>query len=485
MIRRVQSPSARVRSVTARDRWVELLLFVAVVGLAAAVRVIQLATPHDLIFDEIYYAQDACSYLGWGANVCGVASEVSWVHPPLGKWFIAAGIWIFGNNSVGWRVAPALAGIVTVALVYLLARRLTGSRLAGLVASAVAALDPLSIISSRVAMLDAFTTCAGVALLLFAVADRDSVLRTGADASDRTWRRPWLAAAGVAGGIAVATKWSGGLVLAAAVLLVLAWGVAAGLRTGRSITRSLVTAGPTVLLWLVVVPGLIYTLSYVGRVHGPILAVPWAEDAWIRQFLHRQLSMLRFHAGLADTHPYASPAWSWLLDKRPVVFFFGVDAAGRYREILAAANPLLYVPGFAAAAVAAVLAVRRRGWWDAELVVAAGVAAAFLPWLALSASRSFIFLYYLLPTVPFLAVALGWAAATLPGRAGRGFGAATLVVAVAVAAFWAPFVYAAPLDYATWRTRILLTDCGPLPLTNGRLAPRPGGGEPPPGWCWI
>jgi len=322
-------------------------------------------------------------------------------------------------------------------------------------------------------------------VLLFVVADRDAVQRTPEGALPGRWRRPWLAAAGLAGGIAVATKWSGGLVLAAAVLLVLAWSAGAGRRSGRSTIGSLVAAGPTVLLWLVLVPGLIYTLSYVGRVHGPLFAVPWAEDAWIRQFLHRQLSMLRFHAGLADTHPYASPAWSWLLDKRPVVYYFQVDAAGRYREILAAANPILYLPGIVAAGAAAVVAVRRRGLWGAELVVAAGVAAPFLPWLALSASRSFIFLYYLLPTVPFLAVALGWAVVALPRRSGPVFAGAALAVSVAVTTFWAPFIYAAPLDYATWRTRILLTDCGPLPRTNGQLAPRPGGGEPPPGWCWI
>ncbi len=122
--------------------------------MGAGVRVVQLGSPGTFVFDEIYYAQDACTYLSWGSSVCGIATEVSWVHPPVGKWLIAAGIWAFGNNPLGWRVMSALAGTLTVALVYLLARRLTGSWLAAAVASGVLALDPLSIISSRVAMLD-------------------------------------------------------------------------------------------------------------------------------------------------------------------------------------------------------------------------------------------------------------------------------------------------------------------------------------------
>jgi len=31
------------------------------------------------------------------------------VHPPLGKWCIAAGIRLFGDNSVGWRFPGAVA----------------------------------------------------------------------------------------------------------------------------------------------------------------------------------------------------------------------------------------------------------------------------------------------------------------------------------------------------------------------------------------
>src|SRR5512141_1069349 len=106
------------------------VLLVAVLVLAAVAPLYQLGSPDRLVFDEVYYAQDACSYLGWDEATCGVSSEASWVHPPLGKWLIALGILTLGYDPVGWRVSAAFAGIVTVGLLYLLTRRLTGSSLA-------------------------------------------------------------------------------------------------------------------------------------------------------------------------------------------------------------------------------------------------------------------------------------------------------------------------------------------------------------------
>ena len=110
----------------------DTVLFAAVVALAAAVRLYELGAPGELIFDEVYYAQDACSYLGGGAATCGVETEASVTHPPLGKWLIALGIGLFGYDPVGWRVSAAVAGITAVGLLYVLARRLTASALAAI-----------------------------------------------------------------------------------------------------------------------------------------------------------------------------------------------------------------------------------------------------------------------------------------------------------------------------------------------------------------
>jgi dolichyl-phosphate-mannose--protein O-mannosyl transferase len=461
----------------------DAVLFALVLGLAAAVRLYALGIPAELVFDEVYYAQDACSYLGGGAATCGVETEASVIHPPLGKWLIALGIGIFGYDPVGWRASAAVAGIGAVGLLYLLARRLTGSALAAIVAAGMLALDPLAIVSSRVAMLDIFMTCAGIGILLFASLDRDTLLNAGA--STHRWWRPWRAAAGLTAGVAVATKWPGAFVLAAVIILVVLWEADAARRGGVPFRSALLLATPSVLLWLILTPVAIYAASYAGRIDGALLALPWTEGAWLRELADRQLFMLRFHAGLNDTHPYASPAWSWPIGKRAVVYFFETDAAGRYREVLAFANPVLWVPGLVAAAAAGISALRRRAIWGPEMVILVAVAAAYLPWLAITAGRQFVFLHYFLPTVPFLALALGWACSRLPRVPKRGLVAAVGTVAVAVYVFWEPMIYGRPLDYDAWRTRIVFADCTPAEEVGDRLAPRPEGGPPPPGWCWV
>lgn len=475
-----------------RPRWrdwvgeTERAALVGVILLAAALRFVGLGHPDQLVFDEVYYAQDACSFLGWGVSTCGVESEASRVHPPLGKWLIAGGIAVFGHTPVGWRVVPAIAGVATVWLVYLLARRLTQSTLAAAVAAALLALDPLSIISSRVAMLDVFVSCASVATVLFVVLDRQRRQRDQGKPGSPF--RPWLAAAGIAAGCAIAVKWSGLYVLPAAIVLVAAPEIAGARRhqPGRALIRA--SALRPVVLWLVATPLCLYVASYAGRLDAELLALPWRNGSWPREFIDRQLFMAAFHLGLDDTHPYASPAWSWPLAKRAVVYFFETDPAGRYREILAVANPLVWLPGFAAAGLAGLAAIGR---WrtvmprSEALTVALAVAASYLPWLVLSIGRPFVFLHYFVPTVPSLAVALGWAVAMLPQRAGRTAAASLVALAAAVVLFLAPLLYAQPIDYESWRARILFADCTSAEVIGGRLAPRAGGGPPPPGWCWV
>src|SRR6185503_17600441 len=140
--------------------------------------------------------------------------------------------------------------------------------------------------------------------------------------------------------------------------------------------------------------------------------------------------------GLAGDHPYESAPWSWLLLKRPVAYSFA--DGGSYREILAIGNPLTWWTGAVALMVIGVRWVRSgAGLARPEVVLVAAALSTYLPWLILSGSRSQVFIWYLLPTIPFLCAALGLLAAmawsSLAGRIATG------VAAVAVAASFAFF----------------------------------------------
>lgn len=410
------------------------------------------------------------------------------MQPPLGKWLISGGIAVLGFEPIAWRVTAALAGIVMVGLTFVLARRLTGSRLAAALAGGLLALDPLAIASSRIAMLDIFSACAGAATVAFVVLDADD--RSPGPGGWSHLVRPWRVAAGIAAGVAVATKWSGILTLGVALLLVVAieisgHGAPIGLRTIRARSAAL-----SVVVWLVLLPACIYVLSYAGRFDGSLLAVPWDEGAWIRQFIDRQVAMLAFHLGLDANHPYASPAWSWLLAKRPVVFLLEIQdrqplATSSLREILVLVNPLVWAPGMAAAGAAAVAAVRSKRLWSPSFVIAVSVAGTYLPWLVLAGGRAQVFAYYVLPTLPFLAIGLGWAATALPPSATRVAAGVLAVVSLATIVFWSPLLYGWSMDYQAWRARMIFIDCGPEVTLRTPFFPRPDYEQPPTGWCWI
>lgn len=472
-----------------------------VVG-AALLRLAGLNRPTGLVFDEIFYAQDACVYVVGREEVCGIADLASRAHPPLGKWLIGAGIALFGYQEVGWRIGAAVAGTVTVPLVYLLGWRLLrpvapgrSATIGALAAAGLLATDFLHVVQSRIAMLDVFITLFVVGAALAIVLDRDRPRdSTSPSLIDRlTLGRPWRLVAGACLGAAAATKWSGAYVALAIIGLTVAWEIArtradapeAGWwrATRRAFRRETL---PTVIL-LGLVPLAVYLASYTTRMSGELIGLPWVEGTVWRNIWEHQAAMLGFHTTLGGQHPYESPPWSWGLLKRPVAYFFEAGADG-YREILALGNPIAWWPGLlAGVAVTAIWLRRGRDLWQPELLIAAAVVATYGPWLALSGTRSQVFLWYLLPTLPFLYLALGmlaaWAWQWVAGRVVVG------LYGVALAAsflFWFPVLAALPLDADGWRLRVPFRDCErpgapTLTLPDDDISE----GPPPAGWCWI
>jgi dolichyl-phosphate-mannose--protein O-mannosyl transferase len=92
----------------------------AIALFALALRLFNLGRPKGFVFDEVYYVDGARDYLAYGVEVAKSAPEFV-VHPPVGKWLIALGIKIFGDNEFGWRFMGALLGSIMVILIALIA----------------------------------------------------------------------------------------------------------------------------------------------------------------------------------------------------------------------------------------------------------------------------------------------------------------------------------------------------------------------------
>ena len=469
---------------------------------AAVMRLVSLGRPTELIFDEIFYARDACWYVFGSENVCGISDLASRSHPPLGKWLIGSGIAAFGYEPFGWRVAVAVAGTLSVALVYVLAWRLLrgvaggrGATVGAIAASGLLAVAFLHLVHSRVGMLDGFIAMFVIGAVTFVVLDRDRLR----ERPERPWwwrltlGRPWLLPAGICLGAATATKWSGAYVAPAVIGLVVTWAIADQRRRAPGVGWWSAFAAafrrealPTVVL-LGIVPLAVYVASYTGRMPGAILALPWQAGSVWRGIWDHQQAMLDFHTTLGGDHPYQSPPWSWPLLRRPVAYWFS-EEGGSYRQILALGNPLAWWPGLVA------LVVLGIAWWRAhrpmdgpEPVILAAAIATYVPWLVFSGDRGQTFLWYFLPTVPFLCLALGvltaWAWQRTSGRIAV---ASYAVLIVASFAFYVPVLTALPLSPDAWRMRILFAECErPDGATQSLPDDSASQGTPPDGWCWI
>ena len=120
-------------------------------------RLFNLGSPKGFIFDELYYVDGARDLLNFGVEVTGAEPEFI-VHPPLGKWLIASGIAIFGDNEFGWRHVTAIFGTLLILLFARLVHVLFYSPILTALAAGLMALDGLLLVHSRTALLDLFLT---------------------------------------------------------------------------------------------------------------------------------------------------------------------------------------------------------------------------------------------------------------------------------------------------------------------------------------
>jgi dolichyl-phosphate-mannose--protein O-mannosyl transferase len=408
--------------------WVAIL---AVTAIAAGVRLWGLAQPAEMIFDENYYAKAACIYVGLPNPTCDVESENellfydqqwdvgSYVHPPLGKWGIALGIKAFGMDAFGWRVGSAVVGTLTVTVVAALAWLLFGSVLWTFLAGLLLATEHLSVVLSRLALLDAHLTFWVSVGFLCLVLDRRWIdRRTPAEPAEDgvptrvpspLWR-PWRYATGLAMGGALAVKWSGAFAILAVAVLSVMWETTrrrrAGAAAGRAFGRTLLRESFGLAVAFVVVPVAVYVAAY----------LPWLHhfDWDVGRLVDTHASALDFHLDLRETavdpstgemtpthYAYSRP-WSWLAMTRPVRITWN-DLGTDVREIVAVGNPVIFWGGIWALPYLAFAWWRKRDWAPGFLLLA--VLLQYAPWLAVARPQ---FSFYVAPFAPFLVLGVAW-----------------------------------------------------------------------------
>lgn len=501
------APFDRWRERVAADpRFARLCAWLApaiVTVIAGVLRFANLGHPRAIVFDETYYVKDSWSQwiLGYpaawpegadelflGGSTEAFRTDGSYVvHPPLGRILIGAGMAVFGPDSpFGWRFAVALLGTATVLLVYFVARELTGSIAFSTVAASLLAIDGLSIVMSRIALLDGMLAFFLVLGFWFLLIDRRrhldrlaAMVAARASAAAREgralswgpvlWNRPWLIAAGAALGAATAVKWSGLYVLAAFGIWVVVTDALARRRAGLPLwpADAAFRQGVASFLLLVPVAFVVYLATWTswlltdeGYGRHALDAAPAAGLwAWVPLPLQNlwayHQSMYGFHVGLVTPHGYSSPAWQWPLLVRPTSMYWHQDEAG-VQAVSSIPNPLIWWAGAAAVVFLVVRFALAPQWRYAAVLT--GVVATYVPWL-LYPERT-IFQFYTVAIMPFLVLALTFAlrevggpreATTYRRAMGHNFVIVFLVLAVALSAFWYPVWTGMTVPYDFWR----------------------------------
>jgi dolichyl-phosphate-mannose--protein O-mannosyl transferase len=509
-----------------------------VVLIAGILRFVKLSYPPSLVFDEVYYATEGQELLDHGVewrtdtdsagNILGSHADFV-VHPPLGKWIIALGIKLFDGHpdrifglpitinmhavpSLGWRIMPAVFGVISVLILTRTARRLFRSTVLGCTAGLLMALDGMHFVLSRTAILDIFVMFFVLAAFACVVLDRDQrrkrwlrEMENGLDpsAGGRAGRPRggwaavpwWRLAAGAMLGCGCGVKWSAIFFLPVFLLLIYFW--EAGLRKTVGAAHPWRDALLDEAGWMLAMVGVVAAI-YLTTWTGWFLS----DTGWKRHYLRDELheaeppifgalynlwkyheEAFNFHTGLTSPHQYQSWPWQWLLLGRPVAFYWSsapqCGASSCAAEILLLGTPVLWWSFIPALIGTTWFGISRRDWRAPAIL--GGVAAGILPWFYYEiADNRTMFYFYALPAEPFLILAVTYVLGCLisgpgVGRFGSGkvrlslslpaddrrlYGtifAGAFVILVAVC-FWIyyPIYVGDSIPYQEWFRRMLL-----------------------------
>ncbi len=338
-----------LRNLFSEQNWYRLAI-ASLVIFSTCLRFWGLERFDTFVFDEVHFANFAHNYL--------TNTPVFDAHPPLGKYFISFGIWIFGFNPIGYRYINALLGSFIPVLAMAIAYQLTGKRQMTLLAGIFTAFDGLLLVESRYALLNTY-------LLLFGLLGNLFFLLT---LHRRGWRQwIYLTFTGICFGAAIAVKWSGlnFTVAAYAIVLVLYF-----LQLCQKLfKKNFITLINQHIDFKVILPveqinlPKLYQLACLPLVIYFIYVLAWQphlkqNPGTIKEIEQQMYTFHKSYANRPEEHPYTSPWYTWPFMIRPVSYFYEttkspnelvlsqksvpINEASLVYDVHAMGNPLLY-----------------------------------------------------------------------------------------------------------------------------------------------
>ena len=355
-------------------------------------------------FDEIYHARTAYEmihHLYCYENT----------HPPLGKAIMAVGILIFGMCPFGWRFMGTLFGVLMIPIIYNFAKKFWGETWICIVTTLLFTFDFMHFVQTRIATIDVFVT------LFIMLSYYFMYCYTKLNFYDTPLKKTFipLGLCGIAMGLSWASKWTG--IYSSAGLCVIFFiqmykrfreyqyanknidgstdGISHKYISDNFVKMFIKTIG-FCCIFFVVIPVIIYTLSYIPFSDG-------TDRAFITKVIEAQKTMFNYHSALSDTHPYSSKWYQWPIMYKPMWYYSGITADNLREGISAFGNPLVWWAGIPAFVYMLYLIYKDRD--KKAIFLTLGYLSQYAPWLLVTRT---VFIYHYFTSVPFVTVMLGY-----------------------------------------------------------------------------
>lgn len=358
------------------------------------IRFYRLTFPNAQVFDEVYFPVFAQHYID--------RTSFYDVHPPFGKYVIAIGMLLFGDNTFGWRIMPALFGLLIIALMASLYWQAFKDKVGAWLIAIFMAVDGIFIVYSRTGLMDGILFFFIFACLLASLNLKGRY---------RVW---WLT---TLIGISFAIKWPALAIVLPALIY------AHRQEKGQEFVGG--------FWWILVV---YYFIVLTGQL------LIRASQPWLAAF-NWNADALHYHATITATHPWGSAWWGWPIPIRPVLFWYESVANGQTQVITSLGNPLLWLASSAAVLGTVIYLLYGRIRKQFSIVqhdlfpLVVGYFALWLPWAPV---KRVLFLYHYVPAYGFaLLILTYWLSKLWKSRPWLVL--AIVLVVIAVSVYYLPF----------------------------------------------
>lgn len=323
-------------------------------------------------FDEIYFPRTAYEQL----NKLPI---YEYTHPPLGKLIMSIPMNFLGVTPFAYRLMGNIAGILTILVIYCIAKEMFKSDKYGLFAAVIMALDGMHFVQTRIGTVDSFLVLFCLTSFLFFI----KYIKIEKKEPLKTKALP-LIISGAFWGMAISVKWTAafvGLGMGIIYFIDLIW--------NKKFNIKLILLS---VLAFVVVPLLIYIISYI-----PIIQNPNSGITDVKSFIQYQKNMYDYHSKLEATHPFTSKWYTWPIMQKPMWYYSANFEDGKYGTISCMGNPAIWWLSIVTTIFTLIYSLIKRNEKGLMLIIMI-----ISTWLTYSVIGRVMFIYHYFITLPFV-----------------------------------------------------------------------------------